>query len=885
MDIWLNLNIIPILLAVFTFVLTECKQLDDYILHYEELTYNTEHLHNSHMRHKRSLDSAVHLDLNAFDKKIKLRLKNDRSVFTPDFVLEFNGTVKKPDLSFIYSGEVIDKPGSSVMGGILNGVFTGSISIPSEKETYHVENSHRFFQNKPVFHSVIYKESDMNLDPFRERRTRERREAAETGTCGYLKAQEWMREVVQSEVIPQNRAKRHESVWQEIQTEDGHAKYTEQANRKAEKLVSRKKRASLSVVNNGKNSCFMSLMSDPFLYNHFLEKSQNDAELARDAILLFFASHIEAIRTIYMGTTFQTYDGNMEYKGVTFAVQKTKVMTPADCNDATLNRFCQPNIDVSNFLNLNSLLDHDDFCLAYVFTYRDFSAGTLGLAWVGASNSASGGVCERNKSFREKNTQVKKSLNTGIVTTINYGKEVPSKVSQLTFAHEVGHNFGSPHDSGTECAPYGTGSSDANKGNYIMYASATMGDKVHNSEFSSCSKDNITRVIHAVLTSTSKFNCFSESGPFCGNGIVEKGEECDCGFHGDCEDSCCIARNDPNHNKYCELTTNAQCSPSQGPCCEESTCTFTAESASKVCRYAEDCFEEAKCNGTQAVCPQSVLAENGTYCNNYGFTCQKGECAGSLCEKFNWTECFRTGDTSTKEEQESLCKLGCLSNQSGGECVISSDRDLLVKYPEYQAMVQEVFDGRQAVGKGKSKDISDGVKLAPGSPCNNFQGYCDVFYRCRGVDAEGPLSRLKNLIFDPETLQDISNWIVEHWWAVLLMGIGLVLAMGLFIKFCAVHTPSSNPKAKPARKLSETMTLRRRRNQNRQPPPQPQPVRYPQEQELLHDPKYPAKNPQGPPPPYPGSSSGATGSNLGPPHGHGKKGKNRKGQPMEMGRI
>ena len=28
--------------------------------------------------------------------------------------------------------------------------------------------------------------------------------------------------------------------------------------------------------------------------------------------------------------------------------------------------------------------------------------------------------------------------------------------------------------------------------------------------------------------------------------------------------------------------------------------------------------------------------------------------------------------------------------------------------------------------------------------------------------------------------------------AVLLMAIGLVLAMGIFIKVCAVHTPSSN---------------------------------------------------------------------------------------------
>ena len=62
-------------------------------------------------------------------------------------------------------------------------------------------------------------------------------------------------------------------------------------------------------------------------------------------------------------------------------------MTSADCNDAELRQFCHPNIDVSNFLNLNSLINHDGFCLAYVFTYRDFSAGTLGLAWVGASNS------------------------------------------------------------------------------------------------------------------------------------------------------------------------------------------------------------------------------------------------------------------------------------------------------------------------------------------------------------------------------------------------------------------------------------------------------------------------------------------------------------------
>ena len=49
--------------------------------------------------------------------------------------------------------------------------------------------------------------------------------------------------------------------------------------------------------------------------------------------------------------------------------------------------FYQPNIDVSNFLNLNSLTNHNAFCLAYIFTYRDFSQGTLGLALVGLPSS------------------------------------------------------------------------------------------------------------------------------------------------------------------------------------------------------------------------------------------------------------------------------------------------------------------------------------------------------------------------------------------------------------------------------------------------------------------------------------------------------------------
>lgn len=112
------------------------------------------------------------------------------------------------------------------------------------------------------------------------------------------------------------------------------------------------------------------------------------------------------------------------------------------------------------------------------------------------------------------------------------------------------------------------------------------------------------------------------------------------------------------------------------------------------------------------------------------------------------------------------------------------------------------------------------------------QGYCDVFLKCRAVDTEGPLARLKNLLFNKETLSTVAQWVTvsantsfgyyppgvtlrsttivyflqEFWWAVLLMGIAFIIFMGLFIKCCAVHIPSTNPKKPPARRISDTLT-------------------------------------------------------------------------------
>lgn len=57
------------------------------------------------------------------------------------------------------------------------------------------------------------------------------------------------------------------------------------------------------------------------------------------------------------------------------------------------------------------------------------------------------------------------------------------------------------------------------------------------------------------------------------------------------------------------------------------------------------------------------------------------------------------------------------------------------------------------------KRNTTGFILRPGSACSGTQGYCDIFSKCRAVDAEGPLSRLKKLLLNPKTLTGIRTWV------------------------------------------------------------------------------------------------------------------------------
>ncbi|XP_034249111.1 disintegrin and metalloproteinase domain-containing protein 10 isoform X2 [Thrips palmi] len=788
------------------------QRLNEYVSHFEGLQYDTDHVHRSHLRAKRSVttEDAVHLKFRSHGRFFHLRLKRDLETFDDNVeIVGSSGRPERVDLSHIYSGHIQGEPGSQVFGSVSDGVFHGKIISPRDGDFY-VEKAHYYFPKEAnnTFHSVIYHSKDVN-DPYAERRS------GHSSGCGVT--DHWM-EQVQNSFVPEEPAQapsklKHKKVKStsrgsndvrkppppsqkptdqfRFQYETPFEKYSKEMNDH-----SRTKRAA-QAKEEIKNTCSLFIQTDPLIWRHIRDQVGNNPEKIREEISSLIAHHVTAVNYIYRDTRF---DGRMEHRNIKFFVQRIKIDDDASCKTNISkfepSPFCMENIDVSNFLNLHSLGDHELFCLAYVFTYRDFTGGTLGLAWVASASGASGGICEKHKMYTETvggtYQSTKRSLNTGIITFVNYNSRVPPKVSQLTLAHEIGHNFGSPHDYPHDCRPGGL------DGNYIMFASATSGDRPNNSKFSHCSVGNISNVLDAIFENKKK-NCFQTSkGAFCGNKIVEAGEECDCGYdEKECKDHCCyprlISEEDHKLNKsavMCKRRANTQCSPSQGPCCSGDTCSFVPQSFNQECRAETNCSWNSHCDGRSAECPDPSHKANKTRCNEDTQLCINGECSGSICLEWNLTECFLTSSLIPNIDKRQLCVLACQNGTNVTSCRSTSEFAHQVGLPP------------------------GGISLRPGSPCDNFQGYCDVFYKCRAVDAEGPLARLKNMLFNKQTLLSVAQWITEYWWAVLLMGITFIIFMAIFIKCCAVHTPSSNPKKPPARRFSETLrrpmnTLRR----------------------------------------------------------------------------
>ena len=62
--------------------------------------------------------------------------------------------------------------------------------------------------------------------------------------------------------------------------------------------------------------------------------------------------------------------------------------TFSDCSNSSnaTSPLCASNLGIGSLLGLHTLGDYDQFCLAYLLTYRQFTEGILGLAFVAYPN-------------------------------------------------------------------------------------------------------------------------------------------------------------------------------------------------------------------------------------------------------------------------------------------------------------------------------------------------------------------------------------------------------------------------------------------------------------------------------------------------------------------
>ncbi|CAL8335632.1 unnamed protein product [Gadus morhua 'NCC'] len=211
----------------------------------------------------------------------------------------------------------------------------------------------------------------------------------------------------------------------------------------------------------------------------------------------------------------------------------------------------------------------------------DFEGATVGLAYVGTMCSGHSAGVVQDHSDR----------------AIAIG---------ATLAHEMGHNLGMNHDDSSAC----TCSGDS----CIMAGSLSWDIP---KTFSSCSTSSYEKYLNkrspaCLLNKPGSGGLVAPS--VCGNGFLERGEDCDCGSLEECTNRCCNATT-------CTLTTGMECA--FGECCED--CKILPRS--RECRRQQDeCDLPEFCDGTRSVCPENVFSMNGLPCDAGNGYCYNGQC-------------------------------------------------------------------------------------------------------------------------------------------------------------------------------------------------------------------------------------------------------------------
>ncbi|XP_040208373.1 disintegrin and metalloproteinase domain-containing protein 22 isoform X8 [Rana temporaria] len=227
--------------------------------------------------------------------------------------------------------------------------------------------------------------------------------------------------------------------------------------------------------------------------------------------------------------------------------------------------------------------------------------------------------------------------------------------------------------------------------------------------------------------------------PECGNGVVEAGEECDCGTVEECAkegEDCC---------KHCKLTEDSQCS--DGLCCTK--CQLNPKEM--LCREAvNDCDIPEMCTGNSSQCPPNIHKLDGYPCED-----KEGLCFGGRCKtrdrqcKYIWGDKVAAADRYCYEKLniEGTEKGNCGKNKDTYiQCskqdvlcgyLLCTDTSSVPRLGELESLTSASF-----THQGKFLNCSGGyVKLdeetdlgyvEDGTPCG--EGMMCLDHRCLPID-------------------------------------------------------------------------------------------------------------------------------------------------------
>ncbi|XP_077564464.1 disintegrin and metalloproteinase domain-containing protein 10 homolog [Haemaphysalis longicornis] len=397
-------------------------------------------------------------------KIFRLQLVKDRSAFSDDFTLVTTRGPVRASLDHLYSGHVEGAPGSRVVGAIIDGVFSGRISMGPEGDEFYVERASRFHSPAswpassrplgPSFHSFIYSARDVSfdgtgcglhgaardtLDAVRKRYARPRGRSQRVRRED--RGSRWLRETHASLAPPPKSSG--------VATDGSDSSDINASSKRANsgRRSRRPRQLGLSV----RRVCNLEISVDHTLFEVTLADMNGDTTRAHAAITGLVATHVNAASGIFSRTNFNGITD------IAFAVQRLQVNDSSACTlpSKLSNPFCSDALDATLALLELSKVNHDNFCASYLLTHRNFPGGTLGLAYVAEPNGNAGGICEKFQSDLGVHASAdyvgRVSLNTGVVTFVNNNVRLPARVSEVTFTHELGHSFGAQVNSPCVC--------------------------------------------------------------------------------------------------------------------------------------------------------------------------------------------------------------------------------------------------------------------------------------------------------------------------------------------------------------------------------------------------------------------------------------------------